>query len=92
MLLIYPAKEERYFCHFKGGKYKYIHSAFDSETQERIVVYQALYGAKAYWVRPEKMFFEKIIRDGKKILVLAGKAQPKVIREDKLNELLSKKI
>jgi len=29
-----------------------------------------------------------IYRDGKKILILAGKALPKVIREDKLNELL----
>ena len=64
MLLTYKTKEERYFYHFKGGKYKYIHSAFDSETQERMVVYQALYGAKAYWVRPEKMFFEKVTREG----------------------------
>ena len=30
-----------------------------------------------------------IYRNGKKILVLAGKAQPKVIREDKLNELIT---
>ena len=30
-----------------------------------------------------------IYRNGKKILVLAGKAQPKVIREDKINELLN---
>ena len=30
-----------------------------------------------------------IYRNGKKVLVLAGKAQPKVIRNDKLNELLS---
>ena len=30
-----------------------------------------------------------IYRNSKKVLVLAGKAQPKVIREDKLNELLS---
>ena len=30
-----------------------------------------------------------IYRGGKKILVLAGKAQPKIIREDKLNELLT---
>ena len=29
-----------------------------------------------------------IYRNGKKILVLAGKAQPKVIREDKLTDLL----
>jgi hypothetical protein len=31
-----------------------------------------------------------IYRDGKKILILAGKAQPKIIREDKLNELIIK--
>ena len=29
-----------------------------------------------------------IYRNGKKILILAGKAQPKVICEDKLNELI----
>lgn len=29
-----------------------------------------------------------IYRNGKKILVLAGKAQPKVIKDDRLNELL----
>ena len=30
-----------------------------------------------------------IYRDGKKILVLAGKSAPKIIRDDKLNELLT---
>ena len=65
MLMEYSVKEERFFRHFKGGMYKYIHSAYDSETQERMVVYQALYGEEAYWVRPEKMFFEKITRDGR---------------------------
>ena len=30
-----------------------------------------------------------IYREGKKILVLAGKSAPKIIREDKLNELLT---
>ena len=29
-----------------------------------------------------------IYRDGKKILVLAGKSAPKIIRDDKLNELI----
>ena len=65
MLMEFSAKEERYFQHFKGGKYKFIHSAFDSETQERMVVYQALYGDQAYWVRPENMFFGKVTRDGR---------------------------
>ena len=31
-----------------------------------------------------------IYRNGKKILILADKAQPKIIREDKLNELITK--
>ena len=65
MLMTYHIKEERYFYHFKGNKYKYLLSAFDSETQERMVLYQALYGTRGYWVRPEKMFFEKVIREGK---------------------------
>ena len=65
MLMEFSAKEERYFQHFKGGKYKFIHSAFDSETQERMVVYQALYGDQAYWVRPEDMFFGKVTRDNR---------------------------
>ena len=29
-----------------------------------------------------------VYRDGKKILVLAGKSAPKIIREDKLNDLV----
>ena len=31
-----------------------------------------------------------IYRNGKKILILAGKAHPKIVREDKLNELIKK--
>lgn len=68
LMMTYPKKEDwiRYFQHFKGKKYRLIHSAFDSETQERVVVYQALYGDRKYWVRPERMFFEIIERDGKR--------------------------
>ena len=32
-----------------------------------------------------------IYRNGKKILVLAGKAQPKIIREDKIQKLITRK-
>lgn len=58
-------RKERYFRHFKGGIYRLWHIANDSETLRRMVVYQALYGQHGYWVRPEKMFFERITRDGK---------------------------
>ncbi len=68
MLERYPLAQDgaRYFRHFKGGRYRYVHAAFDSETQERMVVYQALYGEGRYWVRPEKMFFETIEREGRR--------------------------
>lgn len=65
MLMEFPAKEERKFRHFNGGMYKYLHTAFDSETGERMVVYQALYGNHDYWVRPEKMFFGKVSKEGR---------------------------
>lgn len=65
MTLPRPEAGTRKFQHFKGGMYRMERTAFDSETQQRMVVYQALYGDQAYWVRPEKMFFEKITRNGK---------------------------
>ena len=40
-------------------------SDFDSEPQERMVVYQAIYGEMAYWVRQERMFFRNVTRDGR---------------------------
>jgi len=57
-----------YYKHFKGGKYKLLGIAKDSETQEKMVVYQALYGEGEMWVRPEEMFFGTVERDGKVIL------------------------
>lgn len=57
--------ECRYFRHFKGGKYKMIGIAKDSENPGReLVVYQALYGERGLWVRPKEMFFSNVERDG----------------------------
>ena len=55
----------REFAHFKGGRYRLEGFAKDSETLEEMVVYRALYGEGGLWVRPAKMFFETIERDGK---------------------------
>ena len=55
----------KYYRHFKGGFYKFIGLAKDSETLEPLVVYQALYGNGELWVRPAPMFFETLTRDGK---------------------------
>ena len=56
--------EERYFVHFKGGLYKMLGVACDSETLEQVVVYQALSGSNKIWVRPLNMFFEKVTLNG----------------------------
>ncbi len=55
----------REFRHFKGGHYRIECFAKDSETLEEMVVYRALYGERGLWVRPAKMFFETIERDGR---------------------------
>ena len=52
--------KDRYFQHFKGGKYKLIGFGKDSETLEDVVIYQALYGANQFWVRPYEIFFSKV--------------------------------
>ena len=55
------------FRHFKGNLYRLEGFAKDSETLEEMVVYRALYGEHGLWVRPAKMFFETIERDGKRM-------------------------
>ena len=50
--------------HFKGNLYRVHGIALHSETGEEMVVYQALYGQRGMWVRPAKMFFENVTRDG----------------------------
>ena len=55
----------RMFRHFKGNLYRLEGFAQDSETLEEMVVYRALYGDGGLWVRPAKMFFETVERDGK---------------------------
>ena len=49
-----------------SGKFAYELPENVTEVHELyMVVYQALYGDQAYWVRPEKMFFGKVTRDGR---------------------------
>ncbi|MBE5800533.1 MAG: DUF1653 domain-containing protein [Clostridiales bacterium] len=49
--------------HFKGNEYEILCFALDSETQEEMVVYRALYGERGVWVRPKEMFLSKVDRD-----------------------------
>lgn len=60
------------YRHFKGGKYEVLGIAHHSETQEEFVVYKALYDCKPFgkgslWIRPKKMFLEKVVVNNKKV-------------------------
>ena len=53
-------KAGQIYRHFKGNLYKVMGIAIDSETGEKVVVYEAQYGTKELYVRPYAMFAEKL--------------------------------
>lgn len=52
------------YRHFKGNDYEVLLVARDVETEEPVVVYQALYGGRGHWVRTLADFTAHVTRDG----------------------------
>ena len=51
------------YRHFKGNYYFVENIGYDSESQERMVIYKPLYNRedeRYIWVRSEKMFLEEL--------------------------------
>lgn len=57
------------YQHYKGKKYEVLGIAKHSETLEDMVIYKALYenSLSNFWVRPLKMWNEKIEINGKTV-------------------------
>ena len=55
------------YRHYKGNDYRVLFLARHSETEEWMVVYQALYGERGLWVRPASMWNETVESDGQRI-------------------------
>nr|WP_319489653.1 DUF1653 domain-containing protein [uncultured Caproiciproducens sp.] len=52
------------YLHFKGNEYQVLYIAQHSESLEKMVVYQALYGEKGIWVRPASMWNDTVELNG----------------------------
>lgn len=55
--------EKRLYRHFKGNLYYINFIATHSETEEKMVCYQAQYGDYGMFVRPLSMFLEEVPKD-----------------------------
>ncbi len=55
------------YRHYKGNEYELIGIVKHSETLEDMVLYRALYGDKAVWVRPASMWSETVEVNGLKM-------------------------
>ena len=53
-------KKGRIYKHFKGDLYLVEDIVYHSETQEKMVLYRALYGNGVRYVRPYEMFLSKV--------------------------------
>ena len=71
------------YRHYKGKLYEVVGVAHHSETLEELVVYRALYktkfGIKSLWVRPLKMFIQKVKADGKSVQRFQYKSNRKAL-------------
>ena len=55
------------YKHYKGNEYRVLGIATHSETLEKMVVYQALYGTYGIWVRPINMWNEVVEVNGQQV-------------------------
>lgn len=55
------------YRHYKGLDYQVLGLVRHSETLEPLVLYQALYGERGWWVRPLAMFQETVTVAGQRL-------------------------
>ena len=69
------------YKHYKGDLYLVESIAFNSETEEKMVIYRALYGENKLWCRPYSMFVDVVNKNNQKYRF--EKMDIKSVREEK---------
>lgn len=64
-----PLVKNGIYRHYKGQNYRLIDIVRHSETEEELVLYETLYENELgkLWVRPIRMFIEKVNVDGHEV-------------------------
>jgi hypothetical protein len=55
------------YRHYKGNEYEVLGVGTHTESEEKMVIYKALYAPYETWLRPYAMFFESVEIDGKQV-------------------------
>jgi len=55
------------YRHYKGNEYEVLGTGIHTESEEKMVIYKALYPPYETWLRPYTMFFETVEIDGKEV-------------------------
>jgi len=59
--------EKGIYRHYKGNLYRVLEMVQHSESEEWLVLYQALYGERGLWVRPYEMFMQTLMLEGERV-------------------------
>ncbi|HSW99731.1 MAG TPA: DUF1653 domain-containing protein [Patescibacteria group bacterium] len=55
------------YRHYKGNEYEVLGTGIHTESEERMVIYKALYEPYETWLRPYEMFFEAVEVNGEQV-------------------------
>lgn len=79
-------KAGEFYRHFKGGLYQILNIAKHTETNEDLVIYQALYGEYGVFAKPLSMFISKLDKNKYQNVDAEYRFEAVILKKDKLED------